>query len=143
MRFIGKGRPWTGDEVDARLQRFMTRYQESGKSLLVAVRKADDTPVGHAGLVQQDIDGQPELEVGYWIARPFWGQGYATEAATFWRDYAWRTLLERRLIALIQFGNYGSMKVADKIGMEFERSVTFLGQDVALWAVTGLGAPLL
>lgn len=135
MRFIGEGRPWTDEEVDGRLERFIARYRESGKSLLVAMSKANDRPVGHAGLVQQDIEGAPELEVGYWIARPFWGQGYATEAATFWRDYGWRVLRERRLVALIQPGNYASMKVADKIGMELERSVQFSGREVGLWAV--------
>ena len=43
----------------------------------VIVVKATDTPVGCCGLHLKD----GRVELGYWIAQPFWNQGYASEAA--------------------------------------------------------------
>jgi ribosomal-protein-alanine N-acetyltransferase len=46
-----------------------------------------------------------------------WNQGYATEAATAVRDYAFQTLRLPQLISLIRVGNEASKRVAEKVGM--------------------------
>ena len=43
--------------------------------LKVIVRKEDGVLVGHAGIVPQTINGRQEYEIGYWIAREYWGKG--------------------------------------------------------------------
>jgi len=61
------------------------------------------------------------VEVAYTIAEEFWRQGLATEAALAIRDYGFDALNLSRLVCLIEEGNAASKKVAEKIGMKFER----------------------
>jgi len=71
------------------------------------------------------VNGQPEIEIGYRLAKSAWGQGYATEAARSVRDFAFLTLGMKRLIAMIDPSNVASIRVAEKIGMRYERDVMF------------------
>ena len=67
--------------------------------------------IGSAGMGEHE--GEPEL--GYWIARAHWGQGYATEAAAAVLRIA-RTLGHRRVIAGHYMDNPASGKVLRKLG---------------------------
>ncbi|RFU67036.1 GNAT family N-acetyltransferase [Bacillus sp. V59.32b] len=102
--------------------------------LMVLVRKEDNTPIGHAGLVPQVIDREEEIEIGYWIAQDYWGKGYATEAAKALRDHGINQLGKKRLIALIQPGNLASREVAKKIGMNCEKEIVLSGQHVCVYS---------
>lgn len=79
--------------------------------------------VGHCGLLDKEVDGRAEIELVYVLARPAWGRGYATEIAQALKSYALEQMGLRRLIALIEPGNAGSERVAEKAGMHFEREV--------------------
>jgi RimJ/RimL family protein N-acetyltransferase len=74
-----------------------------------------------------DIAGRPEIELGYRLARLAWGRGYATEAAHAVRDLAFTTLGLKRLIAMIDPANGASIRVAEKIGMQYEKDIVFGG----------------
>lgn len=60
-----------------------------------------------------------ECEIGWHLARPHWGQGYATELARGALGHA-RAHGIRRLVALIDPGNVASLRVAEKAGMVCE-----------------------
>lgn len=135
MRFIGNGqtRDWTG--AQAFLQRIYQMYDHGDDmGLQLLVRKVDGIRIGHAGLVPQTVDGVEETEIGYWLAREFWGQGYASEAALALRKYGEGQLHKTRLISLIQPGNTPSRRVAAKIGMTLEKEITRAGQDVCVYS---------
>lgn len=84
--------------------------------------------IGYCGLFHfPDIGGQPEIEIGYRLARRYWGAGYATEAARAVRDYAFTVIGLSRLIAMIDPGNTASIRVAEKLGMQYEKDVMFEG----------------
>jgi RimJ/RimL family protein N-acetyltransferase len=59
-------------------------------------------------------------ELGYWIAKPFWGNGYATEAARAVVDYAFRERGLNRVLAECFAGNPASARVLEKAGMTRE-----------------------
>ena len=59
------------------------------------------------------------------IVREFWGQGYATEAASAVLDMAARTLRRSRLISLILPDNERSKAVARRLGGEHEKTIPF------------------
>lgn len=77
--------------------------------------------IGRCGLLPWMIDEQFEVEIAYMIAKEFWGQGLGTEAAAGIRDYAFERLGLTRLICLINEPNQASIRVAEKIGMVFEK----------------------
>jgi RimJ/RimL family protein N-acetyltransferase len=85
------------------------------------IEKASGRVVGGCGLLDKEVDGRPEIELVYVFVRDVWGRGYATEAAAAVRDHAFRVLAVSRLIALIDPANAASGRVAEKVGMRFER----------------------
>lgn len=95
------------------------RFPQLG--LWATVHKETGKFIGRCGLLPWTIDGQDEVEVAYTIAREHWGQGLATEAAQAILQYGFEKLKLSRLICLIDEENIGSQKVAEKIGMKFEK----------------------
>jgi ribosomal-protein-alanine N-acetyltransferase len=59
-------------------------------------------------------------ELGYWIGVPYWGQGYATEAASAVVAYGFGTLGLRRIFAFHFAENSASRRVLEKVGMRHE-----------------------
>lgn len=72
--------PWPYRAQDAR--EFAARGRDPALPAFIVTQPADsgDSPIGCAGLSLDADASEGEIEVGYWIARPYWGQGYATEA---------------------------------------------------------------
>ena len=98
-----------GHPKNPQLGLWATIYKETGKF------------IGRCGLLPWEIDGQKEVEVAYTIAEEYWGQGLATEAAKAILNYGFANLKLTRLICLIDEENVPSQKVAEKIGMKFEK----------------------
>ncbi|EIT87110.1 acetyltransferase [Fictibacillus macauensis ZFHKF-1] len=135
VTYIGDGHP--RDRIGAK--KFLDWiYQTYNRSthlgLMVLVRKEDGVSVGHAGIVPQIIHGVEEFEIGYWIAKEYWGKGYATEAALALRNYGEMHVQKQRFISLIQPANIASQKVAKKIGMILEKELTIGNRPVYLFA---------
>jgi RimJ/RimL family protein N-acetyltransferase len=136
VRFIGNGNTRNRDEALEFLYWIYRSYQETPDiGLRLMVREGDNQRIGHAGLVSQLVDGAEELEIGYWIAPEFWGQGYAKEAAAGIRDYAIGELGKKRMVSLIQPGNEASKKVAQYVGMSLEKEIAMGGKDVCVYAL--------
>jgi len=95
------------------------RYPELG--LWATVLKSSGQLIGRCGLLPWTIDGQDEVEVAYLLGQAYWGRGLGTEAALAIRDYGFGRLRLARLIALIDHANVASQRVAEKIGMTFEK----------------------
>jgi RimJ/RimL family protein N-acetyltransferase len=125
MRF-GDGvrtKEWVQTWLRTCLERY---YQTWGFGPYAAVERQSSTVIGYCGLFYfPDVNGQPEVEIGYRLARSAWGQGYATEAVRAVRDYAFQTLGIRRLIAIIDPANTASIHVAEKVGMQYAAEVMF------------------
>jgi [ribosomal protein S5]-alanine N-acetyltransferase len=103
-------------------------YQSWGFGPYAVIEKSDGNVLGYCGLFYfSDIDGQAEIEIGYRLARSAWGKGYATEAALAVRDFAFTSLGIQRLIAMIDPANVASIRVAEKIGMNYEKEIMFEG----------------
>jgi RimJ/RimL family protein N-acetyltransferase len=91
--------------------------------LWATIHKETGKFIGRCGLLPWTIDGQPEVEVAYTIARDFWGRGFGTEAAQAIAQYGFETLKLTRLICMIEPENKASLKVALNIGMVFEKEM--------------------
>jgi RimJ/RimL family protein N-acetyltransferase len=133
MRYIGDGRTKSREETEKMFARWLS-ITKGGTGLFLAQIKETGEMIGHAGVVEQKVDGIKEWEIGYWLARPYWGQGYATEMAAAFRDYAIRVLKRERFICIIQPGNHASVGVARKIGMKKEKETCFHSIPVHIYA---------
>ncbi|MDN5587089.1 MAG: GNAT family N-acetyltransferase [Brevibacterium sp.] len=98
-------------------------YAEYGHGLWVIETHAGEF-IGDCGLTWQKVDETPALEVGFHVAQSAQGFGYATEAALACRDFASSHALASRLVSIIHRDNRPSQRVAEKIGMNPERTLT-------------------
>jgi RimJ/RimL family protein N-acetyltransferase len=133
MRFHPKR--FDRQESEAWLQRQLRRYQDHGHGIWLTTARGGSTPLGLVGLMLQEVEGTWEPEIGYFIHRPYWRRGYATEAALGVRAHAFGPLGKRRVISLILPPNTPSQGVARKLGMRPERQVQFRGFTHLLFAV--------
>jgi ribosomal-protein-alanine N-acetyltransferase len=114
--------PRTRTEAQEELEWHMhghPKHPELG--LWATIHKETGKFIGRCGLLPWEIDGQHEVEVAYTIAEEYWGQGLGSEAAQAILDYGLEKLNLMRLICLIDADNTASQKVAEKIGMRFEK----------------------
>jgi ribosomal-protein-alanine N-acetyltransferase len=112
----------TYQETREELEWFLTGHpQRPELGLWATINKSTEQFIGRCGLLPWVIDGCPEIEVAYMIARELWGQGLGTEAARGILGYGFEHLGLSRLICLIDRDNIASIKVATKIGMRFEK----------------------
>ena len=127
MRF-GDGvqnRAWVDRWIATCLERY---YSNWGFGPYAAVEKQRQRLIGYCGLFFfPHVNGRAEVEIGYRLVRAAWRQGYATEAASAIRDYAFSTLGMGRLISIIDPANLASIRVAEKIGMHHEGEVMLEG----------------
>jgi ribosomal-protein-alanine N-acetyltransferase len=103
-------------------------YENRGFGPMAVVMINADEPIGYCGFFHfPDINGRSEIEIGYRLARAFWGHGYATEAVLAACDYGLDVLGLSRLIAMIDPANTESIKVAEKVGFKYEADVMLEG----------------
>ena len=91
--------------------------------------------IGVTGLHPEPEHGRARL--GYWIGRPFWGQGYATEAARAAVGWAFEGLDVRRLHAESFARNPASCRVLEKIGMRVLREGIVYGTQMVVYGDDG------
>lgn len=114
--------PRSREETEEEVAWFVNGHPDHAQlGLWSTINKADRRCIGRCGLLPWTLDGVFEVEVAYMIDPAYWGQGLASEAARAIRDYGFGALGYTRLICLIEAENHASMRVAQKLGMAFER----------------------
>ena len=124
------------EETLAWIQWNLDSYTQHGFGLWAAMLKDTDAFAGQCGLVmQRDVAGRDEVEIGYSFLRRYWNRGLATEAACACRDYGFGPLKLRRLVSLIDPENVASIRVAEKVGLCWEREIARWGKRVSVYAI--------
>jgi ribosomal-protein-alanine N-acetyltransferase len=114
----------TYEETKEELEWFLNGHPDHPElGLWATVHKESGRFIGRCGLLPWTIDGRPEVEVAYLLAKEYWRQGLGAEAASAIARYAFDELRLSRLICLIDAGNEASIRVALSIGMTVEREV--------------------
>ena len=88
-----------------------------------AVCLKDGTPIGSVGLKLKGstdmTNRDDECELGYWIGKPFWGQGLIPEASRALLQYAFENLGMRAVWCGYYEGNQKSKRVQEKLGFVY------------------------
>lgn len=106
--------PYPDDGAEQWIDYVRPRH-EAGDELAFAILKDDGPLVGVVGLV--DVTGET-AELGFWIGKPFWGNGYATEAAREAVRVAFDDVGVDRVFARPLQRNDASRRVLEKLGFE-------------------------
>ena len=137
IRFLLFSDDWTPeDRAKAWMERQLKRYEDEQFGLTALIDKTTGEPVGQCGLLSQEVDGKPELEIGYHILPIHWGKGFATEAAVRFKNFAFEHQIADSVISIIAPENFASQKVAQKNGLQFERATRFRDCDVQIFRIS-------
>jgi RimJ/RimL family protein N-acetyltransferase len=140
MRYILDGRTRTREETAESLRRMMRQWDEHGFGLFAVDIRETGALAGWAGLAIPTFlpEVMPAVEIGWRLARPLWGCGYATEAATEVMRFAFTTCGLPRLISIRHVDNARSARVMEKLGMPhaFDTVVPEHRQPVAVHELT-------
>ena len=123
LRFIGDKAVRSAD--DARqyiLDGPVASYQRNGFGLWLVELKRTGVPVGMCGLLKRE--SLPDVDIGFAFLPAYRSQGYAFESSSAVLDYARKEFGLRRIVAITNPDNAGSIRVLEKIGMRFERRIT-------------------
>ena len=94
--------------------------------------------IGFCGL--QTLAETPEIEIGWWLARAWWGKGLATEAAREALRDGFERVGLRRVVAIAQPQNRASIRVMEKLGMKFARETSHRGKHAPTFGSPSSGA---
>lgn len=117
----------------------LQNYRSYGIGLWILELKEERELIGQCGLVPKKIDGKVEIEIGYLLAQKHWNKGLATEAASSCLRYGLHDLSFNRIVSLIDPLNTPSIRVAEKIGMTFEKSVNKWGKSLMMYSISKKG----
>lgn len=115
--------PRTRQEAREELEWFLDGHPKQPQlGLWATIHKEANQFIGRCGLLPWTIDGREEVEVAYLLARAYWGQGLGAEAALGIAKHAFEQLHIPRLISLIDPENEASIRVARRLGMDYEKT---------------------
>jgi len=126
MEFLLK--PLSREESDAFIARIETRFDESGFGLWAVESKATGELAGFTGLAIPKFETHftPCVEVGWRLARKFWGQGLASEAARASLAYGFSETGLKEIVSFTVPANTRSIAVMERIGLKRDPSRDFM-----------------
>ena len=126
--------PWTREQCRVFIEESLGWFRDLGYGPYLLFDRGSGEFVGECGLNPVEVEGVPEIEIGYNVRPGLWGRGLASEAGRACLEFAQMTLQLPRVIALIDPRNDRSMRTAARIGMSLERDAIARDKRYALWA---------
>jgi RimJ/RimL family protein N-acetyltransferase len=125
MEFLAA--PLTRAQSEAFVDRIERTFDERGFGLWALERKDTGDFVGFTGLfpVRADIPPKGEIEVGWRLARPAWGHGFASEAARAACAFGFGPAGLDAIMSMTAAVNVRSRAVMERIGMTYDESSDF------------------
>jgi RimJ/RimL family protein N-acetyltransferase len=122
----------TIEEIEKAILGRINDYKKYGYGRWATFLKNDMQFVGWAGLAY--LDEFDEIDLGYRFLPEYWGLGIATEVSRAILTYGFDFLKLSKIVAIAMKENKASIKVREKVGMEFENiAPSELGSKDAIW----------
>ncbi len=133
MRHLGDGRTLTRTETWRQVAFLLGHWRLRGYGMWAVERKENGELIGRVGFL--DPEGWPGFELGWTLGRPYWGNGYATEAARAALQYAFEVLRQPEVISLIYPANRSSIRVAERLGERLMSTTELFGREVLVYGI--------
>jgi RimJ/RimL family protein N-acetyltransferase len=141
MKYIGDGTPRTPAQSVDQLRAFERSWIDHGFGLFATELSDTGELIGFIGLAIPDFlpEIMPAVEIGWRLARPHWGNGYATEGARVALAFGFESLNLNldRIVSVHAVGNDPSGNVMQKLGMHLDRETVHprTGRAVRVYAI--------
>ncbi len=133
MRYLLVGRTFSRAESWEHMATILGHWHLRGYGLWAVEHRQTGELVGRIGFLNPE--GWPDFEIAWTLARPYWGNGYATEGAQAALSYGFIKLNRDRIISLIHPENQRSIKLAERLGEKLEKAIEFRGKQVLVYAI--------
>ena len=133
MRYLGDGQTMTRPLAWRQMAMLVGHWQLKGYGMWAVEERATGELVGRIGLF--DPEGWPGFELGWVLAKAYWGRGYATEGARRVLDHAFADMGRDHVISLIYPANAASIRVAERVGETLEGRVDLFGHDTLVYGI--------
>jgi len=111
--------PYPEDQLLSWVRYAVQLTAEGERHEMSIILKETGLPIGTLRL--RDISAiHLSAELGYWLGKPYWGQGYMTEAASRIIRFGFESLGLERIYACCFVDNHSSARVCEKVGMKYE-----------------------
>lgn len=123
------------EETAIKIKSYIDSYQQHGYGKWAVIHRKTGKLIGYCGIAIEEIDNNLENELGYRFDPDYWRQGFATEAANSCINYAFDTLHIEYLLGIVEPENTASIRVLQKIGMEFVKESLWCDKIVHIYKV--------
>lgn len=132
MRFIRE--PQNRQETINWLKLVSSHWEDEKIGFCAVIEKSSGKLIGWCGLWV--LKETKETEVGYAIAKGFWGKGFASEAARAFLKYGFVELNLEKIVAVARPENTASRRVMEKLGMSYDYIGEFYGRQLVHYSIT-------
>jgi ribosomal-protein-alanine N-acetyltransferase len=137
MKHIAKRRTESIEEVRNVLNGILAHWQQHGFGRWALVDKGSALLAGWCGLMNASyLENTGEVEIGYGLAKQYWGKGLASEAAAATLKYGFEQVRLQRIIAVAWPENVASLRVLEKLGMRYEKRVQLFNSELLLYVIS-------
>lgn len=108
-------------------------YRRNGYGRWAVINKSTQEFLGWCGLkYDENLD---KTDIGFRFFEHFWNKGFATESAKACIDYGFEKLNLKTIIGRAMKENMASIKVLEKIGLQYQRDFNFDGEEGVIYSV--------
>ncbi|MBV7338225.1 GNAT family N-acetyltransferase [Chloroflexi bacterium TSY] len=115
------------------LEEKLAQWDAHGFGYWMFHHKREGHFVGRGGLQYLDVGGNREVEVGYSVLQPYWGQGFATEMARAMLKVGFEQVDLDEIVCFTLTTNHASRRVMQKVGFQFDRNLVHHGESHVLY----------
>jgi len=133
MKYIGPGRAEPIDQVQAKLDKVIAHWDLHGFGYWALIDKASSKLAGWCGLSY--LEDTEDIEIGYGLAKEYWGKGLASEAAAEAMKYGFVQLRLERIVAVAYPENIPSQVIMKKLGMKYVKTARFIGGEWVYYVI--------
>ncbi len=130
MKFIPSGVDATLEDTRRRIARYREHQARFGFSKRLIIDRETDQAIGDSGLFHLP-DGK-RIELGFRLARPYWGVGDAAEVGRAWLNWFDAHLAGEALFADVHFDHVKSQRVLGKLGFHTLHSESVYGMTMLI-----------
>jgi len=137
MKYLPTGEPRSVEETRVELSYMVGHWQEHGYGTWAVRLKGERVFVGYCGI--QHLHAEPggvsaealrhgtDVEVIAGLAKPYWGQGVASEATKAVLRYGFEVVRLSRIVAAIHPANDTSRHILERMGLKYDASIGYYG----------------
>jgi len=133
-RYLGDGKPLERFLAWRQMAMIVGHWGLRGFGLWAVEEKATGRLAGRVGFFEPE--GWPGFELGWVLAREFWGRGFATESARRALEFAFNEMSRERVISLIRPENVASIKVAERLVERRTGETELFGEPAFVYSIS-------